>query len=723
MEVVSDMLKETLEIFEKIPREDLINLVNVTDMNVILYAIDENSQISKYGKPFKISIPNQENGNKYTSEEIDNIVRNQISINLQLLKSMLYDSQWVVLKKCLSDKLSNISYLSYLVNPETKVDFLKEIYMGKTKNLAYKKNNKDIKIEITKQSLIDSMPANIKAIQDENKNKATGNEELLNFLLGELHRLFLMHALEKVDERLNVDMVEFEERMGTPPEIPPFNQEEFNNIVKFFKTGNNASEIYLKDTVKEQTRVFFVYTKHGEIDVEKTIRRYKEESDRYSLLVGIFNGGVMSGTCTNKEKNIEEKKLIVEIRNNGKKASSKKKQEDSEEEKIYYNPAFNSLPDKKALVGTMSRPTEAPEMQTIEELMLKYEFGKFLQIKSRYNTYYFDEKEGITVLDNQNTENSETLNVKQMYYKISRDYKEKNITEMECMIPEINNEIKTIEVKDYVTGGRRLTSVKNYNDKVKTHNDNVKEQKDKEKTFKEKELQPITMYENVDGTEEVIINKIRKCFGSIEGKTPLNIFSDDKQIAKKNLLVNYQESMLPLYQTDNTFGAIDRTNMYLSVLNFIEEGVEENFMNMKENLKLKLETKEDFELENAEQFGFLVGQLLKLALNRSKASDKTLSYVREIMKTRKVGRMKNQLIDKVFTNAQDFKYNYVKEQKALGAVLTYPNEDEILNEVFILTGFLADSILIPAKNQDEETDTTQEESNENQIKKDLEKVS
>lgn len=707
MEVVSDMLKETLEIFEKIPREDLINLVNVTDMNVILYAIDENSQISKYGKPFKISIPNQENGNKYTSEEIDNIVRNQISINLQLLKSMLYDSQWVVLKKCLSDKLSNISYLSYLVNPETKVDFLKEIYMGKTKNLAYKKNNKDIKIEITKQSLIDSMPANIKAIQDENKNKATGNEELLNFLLGELHRLFLMHALEKVDERLNVDMVEFEERMGTPPEIPPFNQEEFNNIVKFFKTGNNASEIYLKDTVKEQTRVFFVYTKHGEIDVEKTIRRYKEESDRYSLLVGIFNGGVMSGTCTNKEKNIEEKKLIVEIRNNGKKASSKKKQEDSEEEKIYYNPAFNSLPDKKALVGTMSRPTEAPEMQTIEELMLKYEFGKFLQIKSRYNTYYFDEKEGITVLDNQNTENSETLNVKQMYYKISRDYKEKNITEMECMIPEINNEIKTIEVKDYVTGGRRLETVKKYNDKAKTS----------------KDMQPITMYENIDGTEEVIINKIRKCFWDKEGKRPLKIFSDEKQIAKQQLLENYQESMLPLYQTDNNFGAIDRTNMYLSVLNFIEEGVEENFMNMKENLKLKLETKEDFELENAEQFGFLVGQLLKLALNRSKASDKTLSYVREIMKTRKVGRLKNQLIDKVFTNAQDFKYNYVKEQKALGAVLTYPNEDENLNEVFILTGFLADSLLIPAKKNDEKTDATQEYLNKNQMQIDLDKVS
>lgn len=717
------MLKETLEIFEKIPREDLINLVNITDMNVILYAIDENNQISKYGKPFKISIPKQEDGNKHTAVEIDNIVRNQIPINLQLLKSMLYDSQWVILKKCLSDKLSNISYLSYLVNPETKVEFLKEIYRGKTKKLAYKKNNKDIKIEITKQSLIDSMPANIKAIQDENKNKPNGNGDLLNFLLGELHRIFLMHALEKVDERLNVDMELFEERMGTPPEIPPFNQEEFNNIVKFFKTGNNASEIYLKDTVKEQTRVFFVYTKNGEIDVEKTIRRYKEESDRYSLLVGIFNGGVMSGTCTNKEKTIEEKKFIVEIRNNGEKASSKNKQEKNEEEKLYYNPAFNSLPDKKALVGTMSRPTEAPEMQTIEELMLKYEFGKFLQIKSRYNTYYFDEKEGITVLDNQNTENSETLNVKQMYYKISRDYKEKNITEMECMIPEINNEIKTIEVKDYVTGGRRLTSVKNYNDKVKTHNDKVKEQKDKEKTPKEKELQPITIYENVDGTEEVIINKIRKCFGSIEGKTPLNIFSDDKQIAKKNLLVNYQESMLSLYQTDNTFGAIDRTNMYLSVLNFIEEGVEENFMNMKENLKLKLETKEDFELENAEQFGFLVGQLLKLALNRSKSGDKHLGYVREIMKTRKVGRMKNQLIDKVFTNAQDFKYNYVKEQKALGAVLTYPNEDEILNEVFILTGFLADSILIPVKKQAEETDTTQEYLNKNQRQIDLDKVS
>lgn len=716
------MLKDTLEIFAKTPREDLINLVNVTDMNVILYAIDENNQISKYGESFKISIPKQENGNKHTAEEIDNIVRNQIPINLQLLKSMLYDSQWVILKKCLSDKLSNISYLSYLVNPETKVEFLKEIYRGKTKTLAYKKNNKDIKIEITKQSLIDSMPANIKAIQDENKNKPNGNEELLNFLLGELHRLFLMHALEKVDERLNVDMAEFEKRMGTPPEIPPFNKEEFYNIIEFFKTDNNASEIYLKDTVKEQTRVFFVYTKNGEIDVEKTIRRYKEESDRYSLLVGIFNGGVMSGTCTNKEKNIDEKKLIVEIRNNGEKASSKKKQENSEEKKLYYNPAFNSLPDKKALVGTMSRPTEAPEMQTIEELMLKYEFGKFLQIKSRYNTYYFDEKEGITVLDNQNTEDK-SLNVKQMYYKISRDYKEKNITEMECMIPEINNEIKTIEVKDYVTGGRRLTSVKNYNDKVKTHNDKVKEQKDKEKTSKEKELQPITMYETLVGTEEVIINKIRNCFWDKDKTKPLKIFSDDKEIAKKQLLENYQESMLPLYQTDNNFGAIDRTNMYLSVLNYIEEGVEEKFMNMKENLKSKLETKEDFELENAEQFGFLVGQLLKLALNRSKASDKNLSYVREIMKMRKVERMKNQLIDKVFTNAQDIKFNYVKEQKALGAVLTYPNEDENLNEVFILTGFLADSILIPAKKNEEKTDATQEDLNKNQMQMDLEKVS
>lgn len=701
------MLKETLEIFEKTPREDLINLVSVPEMNVILYAIDENSQISKYGEPFKIVTPKQEKGNYKTQDELDNIIDQQIPISLFLLKSMLYDSQWVILKKCLSDKLSNINYLSYLVNPETKVDFLKEIYRGKTKKLAYTKDDKDIKIEITKKSLIDAMPAKIKAIQDENKNKPNGDSELLNFLLGEVHRLFLNHALEKVDERLNVDMELFEERMGTPPEIPPFNKEEFNNIVEYFKQGNNASEIYLKDTVKEQTRVFFVYTKNGNIDLEKTIRRYKEESDRYSLLVGIFNGGVMKDSCTNKEKNIDEKKLIVEIRNNGKTASSKKKQEISEEEKLYYNPAFNSLPDKKALVGTMSRPTEAPEMQTIEELMMKYEFGKFLQIKSRYNTYYFNEKDGITVLDNQNTENSKKLKVTRMYYKISRDYKDKNITEMECIIPEINNEIKTIEVKDYVTGGRRLETVKKYNDKAKTS----------------KDMQPITMYENIDGTEEVIINKIRKCFWDKEGKRPLKIFSDEKQIAKQQLLENYQESMLPLYQTDNNFGAIDRTNMYLSVLNYIEKGVEETFMNMKETLKERLETKEDFELENAEQFGFLVGQLLKLALNRSKSGDKHLGYVREIMKTRKVGRMKNQLIDKVFTNAQDIKYNYVKEQKALGAVLTYPNEDENLNEVFILTGFLADSILIPAKKNDEKTDTTQEESNENQIKKYLEKVS
>lgn len=673
MEVVSDMLKETLEIFAKTPREKLINLVSVPNMNVILYAIDENNKISRYGEPFKIVNPKPKKGENITPEKIDEILRQQVDFNLYLLKSMLYDSLWVISKKCISQKLSNISYLSYLVTPKTKI--IKDVYKGETAKT-------ESKLGVSIEAFENKMPTEIKKLNEKFKDKPADNKDLLNFLLGELNSFYLFDAFENIKTKLNVDMERFEKRMGTLPEITPFNEEEFDNIVEYFKQDNNASEIYLKDTEKEQTRVFFVYTKNGKIDEEKTIRRYKEENDRYTLLVGIFNGGVTNGTCDNRANNIKEQKL-------------------------YYNPTFNSLPSKKPLVGTISRPTEAPDLQTIEEMMVSYEFSKFLQIKNRYNTFYFNEIAGMTVNE---------LKKKQMYYKISRHYKDKDITEMECMIPEINNGIKTIEVKDYVTGGRRLEIVKTFNKKVH-------EYKAKSKTTKAKKLQPITTYEPLVGTEEVIINKIRHCFWDKEKTKPLKIFSDDKEIAKKQLLENYQESMLSLYQTDNNFGAIDRTNMYLSVLNFIEEGVEEKFMNMKEILKEKLETKEDFELENAEQFGFLVGQLLKLALNRSKASDKNLSYVREIMKTRKVGRMKNQLIDKVFTNAQDIKFNYVKEQKALGAVLTYPNEDENLNEVFILTGFLADSLLIPAKKNDEKTDTTQEESNENQIKKDLEKVS
>lgn len=673
------MLKETLEIFAKTPREKLINLVSVPNMNVILYAIDENNKISKYGEPFKIVNPKPKKGETNTPEEIDDMIRQQVPFNLYLLKSMLYDSQWVLHKKCISEKLNNISYLSYLVTPKTKI--IKDIYKGK---IAATESKMGVSIE----AFENKMSTEIKKLNEKFKNKPADNKDLLNFLLGELNSFYLFDVFENIETKLNVDMKKFEKRMGTLLEITPFNEEEVNNIVEYFKQDNNASEIYLKDAEKEQTRVFFVYTKNGKIDEEKTIRRYKEENDRYTLLVGIFNGDVTNGTCDNRANNIKEQKL-------------------------YFNPTFNSLPSKKPLVGTISRPTEAPDLQTIEEMMVSYEFSKFLQIKSRYNTFYFNETKGVTVNE---------LKKKQMYYKISREFQKKYITEMECMIPEINNEIKTIEVKDYVTGGRRLGIVKTFNKKVQEDNA-------KAKTSKAKKSQPITIYEPLVGTEEVIINKIRNCFWDKEKTKPLKIFSDDKEIAKKQLLENYQESMLPLYQTDNNFGAIDRTNMYLSVLNFIEEGVEEKFMNMKEILKEKLETKEDFELENAEQFGFLVGQLLKLSLNRSKSGDKHLGYIREIMKTRKVGRMKNQLIDKVFTNAQDIKFNYVKEQKALGAVLTYPDEDENLNEVFILTGFLADSLLIPAKNTDEKTDenettdTTQEESNENQIKKDLEKVS
>lgn len=675
MEVVSDMLKETLEIFAKTPREKLINLVSIPNMNVILYAIDENNKISRYGEPFKIVNPKPKKGENITPEKIDEMLRQQVDFNLYLLKSMLYDSQVVIPKKCISEKLSNISYLSYLVNPKTKLEILKKIYKHNTPPA-------ECKMGISLEAFENKMPTEIKKLNENSKNNPTGNSELLNFLLGELHSTYLFAMFDNLKTKLNVDIEKFEKRMGTLPEITPFNEEAFNNIVEYFKQDNNASEIYLKDTEKEQTRVFFVYTKNGEIDEEKTIRRYKEENDRYTLLVGIFNGDVTNGTCDNRANNIKEQKL-------------------------YYNPTFNSLPSKKPLVGTISRPTEAPDLQTVEEMILSYEFSKFLQIKSRYNTFYFNEIAGMTVNE---------LKKKQMYYKISRHYKDKYITEMECMIPEINNEIKTIEVKDYVTGDRRLEIVKTFNKKVQEDNA-------KSKTSKAKKSQPITTYEPLVGTEEVIINKIRHCFWDKEKTKPLKIFSDDKEIAKKQLLENYQESMLPLYQTDNNFGAIDRTNMYLSVLNFIEEGVEEKFMNMKEILKEKLETKEDFELENAEQFGFLVGQLLKLALNRSKASDKNLSYVREIMKTRKVGRMKNQLIDKVFTNAQDIKFNYVREQKALGAVLIYPNEDENLNEVFILTGFLADSILIPVKKQAEETDATQEYLNKNQMQIDLDKVS
>lgn len=427
----------------------------------------------------------------------------------------------------------------------------------------------------------------------------------------------------------------------------------------------NLNKLDIGEDNKDYCKIFFV-----DEDIEKTKKDYNREGTRY-IIPNIYN---------KNDFNIEL------------------------EEKIYGLPNDNmGMNSKKPYLDNKTRlNSKLPYMLNKEEVLLQKKFFDYLMCQVSYGNYniYFnvEEKEIIPRKSNGMPNDDEEDNLSSFngyFISLKKGKNEVEIREFDYVIsynPNLKDTFEYIRfvkvnkeeekgVKEYITKKNKLESIIDdifFSKYLKTNYFN--------------EPSDISIK---DGT--ILFNLLRykerfkayfKFNDSIKIDKAIDAISNE--VIRNSLSKGY----LPK--------AKKQFNLRLSFKRYYnkEDKTEEKMENILKKIEISFKNKEKLELENDEEFYFVIGQLVYYFCSKSKAKNLQMQVVNTFLKSKSLEKIKEKL-NKLFTKYNhDINFNDHRIKNLYSEVLLYKVKDEEVVSDMLLAGFLSENVFYKSYKED-----------------------
>lgn len=403
---------------------------------------------------------------------------------------------------------------------------------------------------------------------------------------------------------------------------------------------------------KGHTKFYFVFS-----DRKKTLDLYKKENKRY-VGVNIFN---------KNGYNITVKGVMYGVPNN--------------------NVGFN---EKKPYLENLSRKTPKLIYINVEEAIKQKLFFDYLYncVNSGIYKLNFDIK-------NQKITTSEIRYGYQIL--ISKDKEEAAINNFN-IITYNDNYIK-IELKEYIEERIKSEGKINF---YKEYNDSYEFFKNLDKLYFEGHLMlknKSIVNDNIFDNNELKSSKLRNIL-SYYGSKFINWknFGQSKPLEQNidKLIID----IIKIYLLDNGINSLIRKfNVYLSLCEYFGNRIAEDFMEIREILKGKIISRNEYCIESDEECLFAIGQISRYILINTKMGEKNLSFIQNLLYKNNA----TEIIKEFNILVNRYKHIFSVDKgmdrsgKLVSAIIQYDFDREKIDNKWIIAGFL-DNCYIYIKN-------------------------
>lgn len=148
----------------------------------------------------------------------------------------------------------------------------------------------------------------------------------------------------------------------------------------------------------------------------------------------------------------------------------------------------------------------------------------------------------------------------------------------------------------------------------------------------------------------------------------------------------------------NDFRAMEMFNMRLGILNHIrgsENNMKDRFTDIRDNLVLKCQSKDDMVIDGMEEFSYAIGQLSYYLLSQNKGNKRKHSLFSPILNAKRVKKIRFELENLFKKYNHEIGMNSLKFNNLYRMVLGFDSEK--IDTEFLLGGYLANNIMYEKK--------------------------
>ncbi len=418
------------------------------------------------------------------------------------------------------------------------------------------------------------------------------------------------------------------------------NIEEIEHIERWLI--DNLDKIKFDEKNKDYIKIFFIYE-----DVSLTRKSYVREQTRYE-------------SCNLFNKNMYNKKINGEI----------------------YGLSNNNmgLNSKKPYLANLDRNINEPYLISIPDAIIQKKFFEFLEasVKNKVYKIYFDSKNNKISTDRVSNG-----------YELSL-YPEKNeavIFGYKQYVKEIS-EIK-IKIDEHINeySGEMDEKAKNRKSERYGVFDN------RYKVFSK--IDEVFFYNflirNLDNLDDVDIRESRLKLNLISyGNIISSWINYNKEKNFKIILDDlFVDSAIYSICQGHNNKAISQLNYYLSLKNYFNPGEGEKYMKLREIMKTKIRSAEEYDFENDDECLFGIGQMIRYILSRNNMGDKNLTFMQRLFQINKSEELLKEirLLMKKYAHLISVNYN-TNESILATRIIQYEFKNSKIDDKWLLAGFL-----------------------------------